>query len=69
VWKQDTVERAAAAGGSRMTFARRSVLELPLSPHQADGAAPDLDLPSPGAEFEPVSPLDVPAFLRRQNEV
>ena len=21
-----------------------------------------------GAEFEPVSPLDVPAFLRRQNE-
>ena len=23
---------------------------------------------SPGAEFEPVSPLDVPAFLRRQNE-
>jgi hypothetical protein len=23
---------------------------------------------SPGAEFEPVSPLDVPAFLRRQQE-
>jgi hypothetical protein len=23
---------------------------------------------SPGAEFEPVSPLDVPAFLRRQSE-
>jgi len=23
---------------------------------------------SPGAEFEPVSPLDVPAFLRRQLE-
>jgi hypothetical protein len=22
----------------------------------------------PGAEFEPVSPLDVPAFLRRQAE-
>jgi hypothetical protein len=22
----------------------------------------------PGAEFEPVSPLDVPAFLRRQSE-
>jgi len=22
----------------------------------------------PGHEFEPVSPLDVPAFLRRQNE-
>jgi hypothetical protein len=23
---------------------------------------------APGAEFEPVSPLDVPAFLRRQSE-
>jgi hypothetical protein len=23
---------------------------------------------APGAEFEPVSPLDVPAFLRRQND-
>jgi hypothetical protein len=23
---------------------------------------------TPGAEFEPVSPLDVPAFLRRQSE-
>ena len=29
---------------------------------------PANDTFSPGAEFEPVSPLDVPAFLRRQNE-
>ncbi len=29
--------------------------------------APVDDL-GPGAEFEPVSPLDVPAFLRRQAE-
>ena len=26
------------------------------------------DIERPGAEFEPVSPLDVPAFLRRQSE-
>jgi cell division protein FtsZ len=66
-WKQEAGERVAAAGGSRMVFARRSVLELPLAPPQA-GAPADFVLPSPGAEFEPVSPLDVPAFLRRQNE-
>ena len=28
----------------------------------------DAGMESPGAEFEPVSPLDVPAFLRRQSE-
>jgi cell division protein FtsZ len=66
-WKQEAGERVAAAGGSRMVFARRSVLELPLAPPQTDAPA-DFLLPSPGAEFEPVSPLDVPAFLRRQNE-
>jgi hypothetical protein len=32
-------------------------------------AAPaEVDDAGPGAEFEPVSPLDVPAFLRRQSE-
>ena len=65
-WRQETGERAAAAGGSRISFSRRAVLELPLPlPPAADGA------PEPfvaGAEFEPVSPLDVPAFLRRQSE-
>jgi cell division protein FtsZ len=68
-WKQEGTERVAAAGGgSRMTFARRAVLELPLTPPSPAGETSDLDLSSPGAEFEPVSPLDVPAFLRRQSE-
>jgi hypothetical protein len=30
--------------------------------------ASDADANAAGAEFEPVSPLDVPAFLRRQSE-
>jgi cell division protein FtsZ len=68
VWKQESAERVAASGGSRMTFARRSLLELPLAPPPHDDSSPVEELPSPGAEFEPVSPLDVPAFLRRQNE-
>jgi cell division protein FtsZ len=63
-WKQESGERVAAAGGSRMSFSRRPVLPLPLVP-PVDAEAEPL---SPGAEFEPVSPLDVPAFLRRQNE-
>jgi cell division protein FtsZ len=64
-WK-DTGERVAAAGGSRMTFSRRTVLELPMQP--AAGASEVPASHAPGAEFEPVSPLDVPAFLRRQSE-
>ena len=63
-WKQETGERAVAAGGSRISFSRRAVLELPLT-QTADGAAEPFVA---GAEFEPVSPLDVPAFLRRQSE-
>jgi hypothetical protein len=48
-----------------MSLSRRSVLEIPASGAKAaNGGEP---LP-PGAEFEPVSPLDVPAFLRRQSE-
>jgi hypothetical protein len=62
-WKQDTGERAVAAGGGggRLTFSRRAVLDLPLPAATADDMGP-------GAEFEPASPLDVPAFLRRQSE-
>ena len=68
-WKQEGTERVAAAGGSRISFSRRAVLELPLTPPAAEGGLPDFDMmTSPGAEFEPVSPLDVPAFLRRQSE-
>jgi cell division protein FtsZ len=68
-WRQE--EKVAAAGGggpvavTRLSVARRPVLEMPISVAAADPAAETL---SPGAEFEPVSPLDVPAFLRRQQE-
>src|SRR5215212_7289093 len=63
-WKQESGERVAAAGGSRMGFSRRAVLDLPITPPRIDR---ELREPvGPGAEFEPVSPLDVPAFLRRQ---
>jgi cell division protein FtsZ len=60
-WKQDTGERAVAAGGSRISLSRRAVLDMPLPIATADDIGP-------GAEFEPASPLDVPAFLRRQSE-
>ena len=67
-WKQESTERVAAAGGGagRMSFSRRPVLDLPMSSPRL----PEVDetTTSPGAEFEPVSPLDVPAFLRRQSE-
>jgi cell division protein FtsZ len=60
-WKQDAGERVAVAGGSRLSVSRRSVLDVPLPIATADDIGP-------GAEFEPASPLDVPAFLRRQSE-
>ena len=52
-------------GGSRLSVTRRPVLEMPIAAAASD---PSQNSFSPGAEFEPVSPLDVPAFLRRQNE-
>ena len=62
-------ERVAVAGGgpTRMPLSRRPVLEMPV-PAAAAAGDPAMDTFSPGAEFEPASPLDVPAFLRRQNE-
>ena len=59
-----------AAGWSA---ARRATVVLAAAgPGNADrrrgGRPPATDMVSPGAEFEPVSPLDVPAFLRRQHE-
>ena len=65
-WKQDAGERVAAAGGSRMPFGRRVVLDLPIAPPAQTEA--EVAQAGPGAEFEPASPLDVPAFLRRQSE-
>jgi cell division protein FtsZ len=68
-WKQEDTERVAVAvgggGGSRVSFTRRPVLELPRTA-AASAQAPEGG--APGAEFEPASPLDVPAFLRRQND-
>ena len=54
-----------AAAAARMSISRRPVLDLPLMcAARRVGRA----TAAPGAEFEPVSPLDVPAFLRRQSE-
>ena len=65
-WRNEGVEKVAAAGsgGARtLSVTRRPMLEMPV----ATTAAADAVMESliPGAEFEP---LDVPAFLRRQNE-
>ena len=60
-WKQD--EKVAVGAGSRMPFARRALLDMPIAPPRIEPAEPEVLIP--GAEFEPASPLDVPAFLRR----
>jgi cell division protein FtsZ len=65
-WKQESTERVAVAGGSRLSFTRRPILDLPLT--TAPAVADVVEDQGPGAEFEPASPLDVPAFLRRQSE-
>jgi cell division protein FtsZ len=66
-WRHDSVaEKVAASGGStapRITLNRRPAVDLPMIPRVVE-PLPD----APGAEFEPVSPLDVPAFLRRQTD-
>ena len=59
-WKQESGERVVAAGGARMSLARRAVIDLPVAASAGDVG--------PGTEFEPASPLDIPAFLRRQSE-
>jgi cell division protein FtsZ len=71
-WKQDATERVAVAGGSRVPFTRRSAIDLsPMhvaSPVNPEPEVAEMAAAIPGAEFEPASPLDVPAFLRRQTE-
>ena len=63
-WKQDSTDKVAASGGSRISFTRRPVIDLPL-PVVPPPLIEAADSTGPGAEFEP---LDVPAFLRRQND-
>jgi cell division protein FtsZ len=71
-WRQDAGERVAAGGGSRVPFTRRSAIDLSLTqvapPPSPEPQVGELAAAAPGAEFEPASPLDVPAFLRRQSE-
>jgi len=64
-WQAIEKVAASGGGGSRLTVLRRPVLQMPISEAAGD---PANDTFSPGAEFEPVSSLDVPAFLRRQHE-
>jgi cell division protein FtsZ len=65
-WQTNEKVAASGGGGSRISISRRAVLEMPPSSNPA--ADPGEEIMGPGAEFEPVSPLDVPAFLRRQSE-
>jgi cell division GTPase FtsZ len=71
-WRQDAGERVAAAGGSRVPFTRRALIDLPLAhaaaPVSVEAQMEEAATVAPGAEFEPASPLDVPAFLRRQSD-
>ncbi len=67
-WRQEAVpERVAASGGSArpltLNLARRPAVDLPLIPRTDEVVEQ-----GPGAEFEPASPLDIPAFLRRQTD-
>jgi cell division protein FtsZ len=65
-WKQESTEKiAAAGGGGRMplTVQRRPTLDLPLMAVNDSNRGPA----EGEGDFES-SPLDVPAFLRRQNE-
>ena len=64
-WKQEGGEKIAAGGGARMSFTRRPVLDLPHAKAVNDGIT---ESQGPGAEFEPVSQLDIPAFLRRNHD-
>ncbi|MEO6212642.1 MAG: cell division protein FtsZ [Vicinamibacterales bacterium] len=64
-WKQESGEKVAVGGGSRMSFTRRAVLDLPRV-HAVNDVV--TDAAGPGAEFEPVSDFDIPAFLRRSRD-
>jgi hypothetical protein len=57
-------DRPAAVAGNRVVVARRPALDLPMvRPALANGTTGSAE---PDDETEGESPLDVPAFLRRQ---
>jgi len=65
--RQETPEKIAmGGGGSRgiVNLSRRPALDLPLMAVNDSGRGPV----DSGGDFDAPSPLDVPAFLRRQNE-
>ena len=64
-WKQDAGERPPVPAQPGCRCRRRSILEIPAAGTRGANRG---EPPSAGTESEPVSPLDVPAFLRRQTE-
>jgi cell division protein FtsZ len=65
-WKQESTEKVAVGGGGGrmpLTVQRRAALDLPLMAVNDSSRGPV----DGGEDFES-SPLDVPAFLRRQSE-
>jgi hypothetical protein len=64
--RTQTEERLVANGG-RITVARRQVLDLPsFAGIKVSNATPAASTSDASADGEDASPLDVPAFLRRQ---
>jgi cell division protein FtsZ len=55
-------ERLVVNGGTRVVLQRRQTLDLPIAARQAVNGGP-----SPADDGDDASPLDVPAFLRRQD--
>ncbi len=66
-WKQEDKIAASGSGAGRASVSinRRSMLNLPLAPAVNGSNHGSGD---PESDFESSSPLDVPAFLRRQSE-
>jgi cell division protein FtsZ len=66
-FKARSAESSERAAGANLSVSRRFVLEPTRLAASGAGAAAKADSPEP-EEPESVSPLDVPAFLRRQRE-
>jgi cell division protein FtsZ len=69
-WRQEAPLAAAGGGGARISISRRPMVELPLASGQSSPTGAGLDpggLAADSGLGEGSSPLDVPAFLRRQD--